>query len=173
MAKNHEPVYGKGHLHLITCSCYRKQPKLGIEKHRNVFCRLLEELRVKFRFGVVGYVVMPDHFRLLIAEPSVDTAANSIEMLQQRYQRRYNASARSTEQVWESRYSDVHIYTPEKIDAQLDLMHQEPVKAGLAQSATDWEWSSARSYAGLPEGVVTVERATEDRAAGNSTSVNR
>lgn len=116
---------------------------------------------------------MPDHFRLLIAEPSVDTAANSIEMLQQRYQRRYNASARSTEQVWESRYSDVHIYTPEKIDAQVDLMHQEPVKAGLAQSATDWEWSSARSYAGLPEGVVTVERATEDRAAGNSTSVNR
>jgi len=37
-------------------------------------------------------------------------------------------------------------------------MHQEPVKAGLVESGTDWEWSSARSYAGLPEGVVTVER---------------
>ena len=156
MAKSREPVYGKGHLHFITCSCYRKQPKLGVEKHRNVFCRLLEELRVKFRFGVVGYVVMPDHFRLLMAEPAVDTAANSIEMLQQRYQRRYNASARSTEQVWESRYSDVHVYEPEKIEGQLDSMHQEPVKAGLVESATDWEWSSARSYAGLPEGVVTV-----------------
>jgi putative transposase len=157
MAKSREPVYGKGHLHLITCTCYQKQHKLGLEKHRNVFARLLEELRVKFRFGVAGYVVMPDHFRLLMAEPSVDTAANSIATLQQRYQRRYNASARSTEQVWESKYSDVHVLGRERIEAQLTLMHQEPVKAGLVDNATDWEWSSARSYAGLPEGVVTVE----------------
>jgi len=79
-------------------------------------------------------------------------------MLRQRYQRRYNNSARSTEQVWESRYSDLHVFGPEKIAAQLELIHHEPVKAGLADNATDWEWSSARSYAGLPEGVVTVER---------------
>ncbi len=101
MPKSREPVYGKGHLHLITCNCYPKQPKLELEKHRNVFVRLLEEIRVKFRFSVAGYVVMPDHFRLLMVEPAVDTAANSIDMLQQRYQRRYNTSARSTEQVWE------------------------------------------------------------------------
>jgi len=158
MAKSREPVYGKGHLHLVTCGCYLRQPKLGLEKHRNVFVRLLEELRVKFRFGVVGYVAMPDYFRLLMTEPAVDTAANSIDTLRQRYQRRYNNSARSTEQVWESRYSDVHVFGPEMIEAQLELMHQEPVKAALVDNAADWEWSSARSYAGLPEGVVTVER---------------
>ena len=161
MPKSREPVYGKGQLHLISCNCHRKQPKLEMEKHRNVFVRLLEEVRVKFRFKVAGYVVMPDHFRLLMAEPAVDTAANSIEMLQQRYQRRYNTSARSTEQVWESRYSDVHVFGPQRIAAQLEAMHQEPVRAGLAASATDWEWSSARFYAGLPDGVVTVERAVE------------
>ena len=69
-----------------------------------------------------------------MAEPEVDTAANSIEMLRQRYQRRYNNSARSTEQVWESRYSDMHVFGREKIAAQLDLMHQEPVKAGLVDN---------------------------------------
>ena len=167
MAKSREPVYGKGHLHLVTCGCYGKQPKLGLEKHRNVFVRLLEELRVKFRFGVVGYVVMPDHFRLLMTEPEVDTAANSIEMLQQRYQRRYNASARSTEQAWESRYSDMHVFGQERIDTQLESMHHEPVKSGLVEHTTDWEWSSARSYAGLPEGVVTVERVARDSTALN------
>ena len=109
---------------------------------------------------------MPDHFRLLMAEPAVDTAANSIEMLRQRYQRRYNNSARSTEQVWETRYCDLHVCGHEMIERQLELMHQEAVKAGLVDAATDWEWSSARSYAGLPEGVVTVERVT-----GESTGV--
>lgn len=158
MPKHREPVYGKGHLHLIACTCYQRQPKLGEEKHRNVFVRLMEELRVKFRFAIVGYVVMPDHFRLLMREPEIDTAANSVEMLQARYRRRYNSSARSDEQVWENRSSDTHVVGAEAVAATLASMHGEPVKAGLAANAEDWEWSSARAYAGLPEGVVTVER---------------
>lgn len=153
------PVYGKGHLHLITCECHRRQPKLGVAKHRDVFVRLLEEVRVKFRFSVVGYVVMPTHFHLLMTEPTIDTVANSVEMLQQRYRRRYNNSARSDEQVWETRYADGHVFGPDKTAARLSSMHAEPVQAKLAKTPTEWEWSSARAYAGEAEGIVTVERA--------------
>jgi putative transposase len=158
MPKFREPVYGKGQLHLITCTCYQKQPKLGEEKHRDVFVRLMEELRVKFRFAIVGYMVMPDHFKLLMREPEIDTAANAVEMLEGRYRRRYNSSARSDEQVWESRFTDAHVVGAAAVAARLASMHAEPVKAGLAESAEDWTWSSALAYAGLPEGVVTVER---------------
>ena len=42
MPKFHEAVYGKGHLHLITCTCFQKLPKLGEEKHRDVFVRLMD-----------------------------------------------------------------------------------------------------------------------------------
>ncbi len=157
MPKIKSHVYGKGHLHLITCNCYQKQPRLGIEKHRDVFVRLLEEVRVKFRFSVVGYVVMPGSFHLLMTEPAIDTVANSVETLQQRYRRRYNNSARSDAQVWETRYADTHVYGPERTAARLAFMHREPVKAGLAETPTEWEWSSARFYAGQPDGVVTVE----------------
>jgi len=158
MPKSREPVYGKGHLHLITCTCFQKQPKLGEEKHRRIFARLLEEVRVKFRFAIVAYVVMPDHFRLLMREPEVDTCANAMEVLQARYRRRYNSSARLDEQVWERRSSDTHIVGAEAVAAAIASLHQEPVKAGLVAAPEDWEESSARAYAGLPEGVVTVER---------------
>src|SRR5580698_6245199 len=158
MPKFREAVYGKGHLHLIACTCFQKLPKLAEEKHRDVFVRLLEELRVKFRFAIVGYVVMPDHFRLLMREPEIDTAANAVETLQARYRRRYNNSARSDEQVWERRCSDTHIVGTEAVATSLASMHAEPVKAGLVSSSDEWEWSSARAYAGLPEGVVTVEQ---------------
>lgn len=163
MPKIKSPVYGKGHLHLITCNCHQKLPRLGIEKHRDVFVRLLEEVRVKFRFTVAGYVVMPTHFHLLMTEPSIDNVGNSVEMLLQRYRRRYNNSARSDAQVWETRYADVHAYGSEKILARLNSMHQEPVHAKLAENAVAWEWSSARAYAGLSEGVVTIDR-VEDLA---------
>jgi putative transposase len=164
MPKGQNRVYGKGHLHFVTCRCYRHLPKLSVEKHRDVFVQLLEEVRAKFRFNVVGYVVMPEHFDLLMSEPAIDTAENSILTLRKRYGRRYNASARSDEQVWETRYADVHLFDIERIHERLAFMHQQPVKAGLVAEATQWEWSSARAWAGLPEGVVTVDRTIDPKA---------
>jgi putative transposase len=152
-----KPVLGRGELHLIACSSYRHLQKLELEKHRDLFCQLLEQLRVKYRFKVVGYVVMPSGFELLMSEPEMDTAETVILALRQRYQRRYNTSARSDEPAWDKAIADKHVAGADRIVSSLSTMHQAPVKAGLADHATDWEWSSARSYAGLPEGVVTVE----------------
>ena len=106
----------------------------------------------------------PEHFDLLMSEPEIDTAENSILTLRKRYGRRYNASARSDEQVWETRYADVHVFDLERIRERLAFMHQQPVKAGLVAEATEWEWSSARAWAGLPEGVVTVDRTIDPKA---------
>jgi putative transposase len=157
MPRGQKQVYGKGELHFITSTCFRHQAKLGVAKHRDLFVQLLEEIRVKFRFNVVGYVAMPTNFHLLMSEPGIDTADNSMQMLRQRFGRRYNTSARTDEQVWETRYADVHVFSADHVAERLSFMHQAPVKAGLAETATDWEWSSARHYAGLPEGVVTIQ----------------
>jgi putative transposase len=145
MPKGQKQVYGKGELHFITMTCYGHQTKLGVEKHRDLFVQLLEEVRGTFGFRVAGYVVMPDHVHLLITEPERDTAAEAMAMLRQRYGRRYNTSARSTEQVWETKYQDTHVFTPERIEERLRFMHEQPVKAGLVASAAEWAWSSAGS----------------------------
>jgi putative transposase len=64
--------YGDHNLHFITGSCYRRQPELGTAYRRDLFLKLLEEARRKYRFVVYGYVVMPEHFHLLISEPERD-----------------------------------------------------------------------------------------------------
>jgi hypothetical protein len=66
--------------------------------------------------------------------------------------RRYNTSARSTEQVWETKYQDTHVFTPERIEERLRFMHEQPVKAGLVESAAEWAWSSARAIFGRGRG---------------------
>ncbi len=159
-----KPVFGKGELHFITSTCLHHQEKLGQEKHRDLLCQLLEQLRVKFRFKIVGYVVMPSNFHLLMSEPETDTAEEVILTLRQRYQRRYNTSARSDESAWEKKFTDKHVTGPDQIVSTLSFMHEAPVKAGLAIHPADWEWSSARRYANLPEGVVTVEPTDDPRA---------
>jgi hypothetical protein len=37
-----------------------------------LFLKVLEEERQRYQFVVVGYVVMPEHFHLLISEPEKD-----------------------------------------------------------------------------------------------------
>ncbi len=65
--------HGAHDLHLITCSCYRRRPVLGTAHRRDLLLTLLEEVRRRHRFVVLGYVVMPEHFHLLISEPQETT----------------------------------------------------------------------------------------------------
>ena len=69
MRHNLKRYYGAGHLHFVTCSCYRRQPLLGTPRRRDLFLRVLEQVRKRYQRVVVGYVVMPEHIHLLISEP--------------------------------------------------------------------------------------------------------
>ena len=49
--------YGEGHLHFITSSCYHQRPLLGTLGRRNLFLEIREQVRLRYSFVVVGYVV--------------------------------------------------------------------------------------------------------------------
>ena len=62
--------YGAGYSHFITTSCYQRLPLLASPGKRDLLLRVLEQVRRRCRFVVVGYVVMPEHVHLLISERS-------------------------------------------------------------------------------------------------------
>ena len=80
--------HGTGHLHFITCSCYRRLPLLGKPGRRTLFLELLEQTRQRYDFVVVGYVVMPEHFHILIGEPERGTPSTVLQVVKQRFARR-------------------------------------------------------------------------------------
>ena len=64
--------YSTGHLHFITSICFHQWPLLGTISRRNLFLKMLEQVRVRYSFVAVGYVVMPEHIHLLISEPTAE-----------------------------------------------------------------------------------------------------
>jgi putative transposase len=80
--------YGRGHLHFITFTCYRRLPLLRSVRARNVFVNILGQVRDRYGFSLVGYVVMPEHIHLLISEPVQGTPSTVIQVLKQRVSRR-------------------------------------------------------------------------------------
>jgi hypothetical protein len=61
MRRKLKRYYGAGDLHFITCSCYHRQPLLGTPHRRDLFLTVLEQMRIRYQFVVVGYVIMPEH----------------------------------------------------------------------------------------------------------------
>ena len=79
--------YGQRHLHFVTFSSYRRLPLLRSAQARNVFVKILGEVRDRYRFALAGYVVMPEHVHLLIGEPPEGTPSTVLQVLKQRVSR--------------------------------------------------------------------------------------
>jgi len=77
-------TYGAHHLHFITSSCYHRLPLFDAPSARDRFLAILEQTRQKYRFVVVGYVVMPEHIHLLTTEPEIGTPSTVMQVLKQR-----------------------------------------------------------------------------------------
>ncbi len=165
MPKRLQRIYGFGHLHFLTFSCYRRLPLLGSARARHVFVRALGEVRREYHFKLVGYVVMPEHVHLLISEPRRGNPSIVLKMLKQRVSRRLRSKGRRRvpagqrcfpfargepplRQFWQRRFYDFNVWSRKKKIEKLHYMHLNPVKRRLVDNPRDWPWSSFAFYQG-------------------------
>src|ERR1700675_860144 len=88
MPKKLKRYYGRGELHFVTFSCYRRLALLATAFARNLFVKELDEARHEYDFLLVGYVLMPNHVHLLISEPKKCSPSSALQMLKQRVSRK-------------------------------------------------------------------------------------
>jgi putative transposase len=163
--------YGAGYLHFITTSCYQRRKLLGTPQNRDLFLQVLESVRRRYYFVVVGYVVMPEHVHLLIGEPRRGNPSVVIQALKQGFARRVLAELRRTAdpgqsslwntaleegRIWQHRFYDFVVFTAKKRVEKVNYMHNNPVKRGLVLEPAQWKWSSWRAYELDERGPVLV-----------------
>jgi len=141
-----------GDLHFITFSCYQRRPYFERVLTRELFESALERMRTRYRFAVIGYVVMPEHVHVLMNEPNVGTLARAIQAL------KLSVAVREPDSpFWQRRYYDFNVFSTAKQKEKLRYLHRNPVTRGLVAKAEDWAWSSFRHYATGIEGTVEIE----------------
>jgi putative transposase len=168
MTRGLERWYGGHDLHFVTCSCYQRRPELDNAERRDLFLRVLERTRQKYRFVVIGYVVMPEHFHLLITEPEVGNPSVVMKVVKERFTKllhRQPTHPKTADEwgtraikgpIWQKRFYDFNVCSKEKRIEKLRYMHRNPVKRGLVTAPEEWKWSSFRTYARGEEGLVKV-----------------
>lgn len=141
-----------GHLHFVTFSCLQRRPLLGSPRARATFETSLEAARRRYRFCVIGYVVMPEHVHLLLTEPHCGLLSTAIQAMKISVAMQWEARP-----FWQPRYYDFNVFTGRKRIEKLRYIHRNPVRRGLVQLPEEWAWSSYRHYLTGEAGVVEIE----------------
>jgi putative transposase len=166
--------YGLRHLHFTTCSCYRRWPLFASARVKNLFVKILGEVRDRYGFALVGYVVRPNHIHLIISEPAKGTPSTVMQVLKQRVSRRLRRKPRkkvssqqlrlpfrhahdSLPQFWQPRFYDFNVWSQGKFVEKLHYMHLNPLKRKLVAHPRDWPWSSYSFYAKKEIGLVRID----------------
>ena len=165
--------YGLGHLHFVTFSCYRRRRFLGTCRARDRFVKILDEVRSRHKFKIVGYVVMPEHVHLLPSEPAKTSPSKVLQVLKQKASRALRGRARTLAAgqlslafheggadetaFWQRRFYDFNVWSAKKVQEKLEYMHANPVKRKLVTHPADWPWSSWSHYAKGEEGLLRID----------------
>jgi putative transposase len=162
--------YAENHLHFLTSSTYRRARLFDSDRFKHQFFLVLGQLRANTEFRLLGYVLMPEHFHVLIwptesANPSKiiaslkeRTAKYIIRELKQHLQFDWcqrmlqsielpeSVHDESAYRVWQRRFYDLNLWSEKKRLEKLNYMHANPVKRRLVERPGDWPWSSWRFF---------------------------
>ncbi|HEX7722488.1 MAG TPA: transposase [Pyrinomonadaceae bacterium] len=162
--------------HYVTLVTYNRVPVFRSDKACEIFVSTLREVRDRFPYKLIGYVVMPDH-----AHAIVNNAAGTISdwlrrvrgnsarqvldwlraeqhlMSLKKLELTIPQKRHHTHAVWQKDPSVIDLWSPKFIRQKLNYLHLNPVRAGLCEHPADWKWSNCRAYLPHKPGDVPIE----------------
>jgi putative transposase len=109
---------------------------------------LLGEHSRKFRVAVHAYVLMGNHFHLLVTPLVVTGLSQMMQAVGRQYVRYFNDVHQRTGTLWDGRYRSTVIEAERFLLADMVYLDQSPVRDGLVAQAGEYPWSSFGHYAG-------------------------
>ncbi|MFA5857826.1 MAG: transposase [Elusimicrobiota bacterium] len=143
MRKNRVELNG-GMFHVINRGNNRKQIFLVNDDYKK-FTEILFDTKKFYGFKLYAYVLMPNHFHLLVQTSEFPTSVFMQSMLT-RYAKYFNERHHRVGHMFQGRYQSVMI-DPEKYMLPLiRYIHLNPHRAGLEHSFGAWECSGHNDY---------------------------
>jgi putative transposase len=102
----------------------------------------------------LAWCLMPNHTHLVLVPPASERLRAVMSSVGTRYAQRMNGREGLSGHLFQGRFKsypmgDAHLMIAVR------YIENNPVKAGLAQNAEDWRWSSARAHLGLGSDPLT------------------
>ena len=137
-----------GHPHHVIQRGNDRQAIVRDDQDRERLLALWVEHSRAFGVAVHAYVLMDNHFHLLLTPDTSEGLPQMMQAVGRAYVRYFNLRHHRTGTLWEGRYRSNLIESERYLLACMGYIDLNPVRAGLVEQAQDYRWSSHRHCIG-------------------------
>jgi len=134
-----------GVAHHITQRGVDRQTVFRTRMDRLVYLGLLREQARLAELPILAYCLMSNHIHLIVTPLDGTQLAEVMQRVHGRYAQYFNARRGRCGHLWQNRFGSCAL-GPAHLWTALRYVELNPVRAGIAPRAEDYEWSSVRAH---------------------------
>ncbi len=137
--------------YFITASTWMKAALLQSDRAARLFIAVMLEYRNQKKFFLHEFVVMPEHFHLLLTPGPETSLERSLQLIKGGFSYRMKRDIGTGGPVWEKSFYDHRVRDAGEYLGARTYIHQNPVRRALARRPEEYPWSSASGNFDLDE----------------------
>ncbi|MGD7043330.1 REP-associated tyrosine transposase [Jeotgalibacillus proteolyticus] len=144
-----------GNYHVI-CRGNRRMQLFYDARDYRTYLSLIRKAHKRYSFDLLAYCLMPNHVHLLI-QPKEDSLSDIMKLINGEYAIYFNLRRKEVGHVFQSRFNEKLVTGSTYLLDVCRYIHNNPVKAQLADHPSNYPWNSYPSYitAHNPNNIVT------------------
>jgi putative transposase len=135
-----EEVLNSGRVFFVTTNTSMARRLLQSERNATLLIEVLRSHVATGKFQLHDFVIMPDHLHLLMTLRSDVTIEKAMQLIKGGFSYRLKKDFGYQGEVWQRGFSDVRIRDRQSFSQHRAYIVQNPVKAGLVDSAELWPY---------------------------------
>ena len=137
-----------GYPHHVIQRGNNRQPIVQDETDRKMLYSLWLEESQRHKVAVNAYVLLDNHFHLLLTPPGEEAMSLMMQSVGRSYVRYFNKRHNRSGTLWEGRYKSSLIDSEAYLLTCMSYIDLNPVRAGVSDSAEAFNWSSYKHLIG-------------------------
>jgi REP-associated tyrosine transposase len=135
--------------YFVTASAYDKERLLQSDRMAQLLIDVLYRYREQHKYLLHEFVVMPNHFHLLVTPGQ--TLERALQLVKGGFSFRAKRGIGISGEIWQTSFYDRRVRESAEYEKMKIYIHQNPVRARLVERAEDYPYSSGNPKFQLDE----------------------
>jgi putative transposase len=117
-----------------------REQLLDSENAKKLFEEILERAKTKFSFSIENFVIMGNHYHLIIRPLNGENLSKIMQWIMSVYAMTFNHRNGRTGHFWGSRFFSWVLDSLQQFLKTFEYIDQNPIKAHLTKNLNDWQF---------------------------------
>jgi REP element-mobilizing transposase RayT len=124
----------------------RKEMLLEKKEEKKHFLDVIRRAKDKYSFHLMNFSIMGNHFHFIIKPTNGSSLSRILQWIESVYAMDWNRRHGTTGHFWGERFHSRVIIGHKDLAKVMNYVDENPVRAGLAKKASDWEFSGLHHF---------------------------